>query len=107
VWSFGDLATDLNTQPTDGNLLRQYDFDRGLIKEFLPRSTSGTIARSPAMRGNPGQEVYFRCLSSKLVIYSGVADQYVEFDTSTGSVNRYNRQVCDEPSRKRLRRDRA
>lgn len=89
VWGFGDLGTEPNAQPTDGNLLRQYDFDRGLIKEFLPRSTFGTTAHSPAMRGNPGQEVYFRCLSNKLVIYSGIADQYVEFDTSTGSANRY------------------
>lgn len=89
VWSFGDLATDANSQPAEGNLLRQYDFHSGLVKAFLPRSTFGKMNFPPMMRGNSGQEVYLRCLSRKLILYSGAADQYIEFDTMTGSANRY------------------
>jgi hypothetical protein len=99
VWSFGEL--DSSGTPVDGNILRHFDFHAGMINSFLPRSSFSPGPYSPALRGNEGHEVYVRCLSNKVFIYSGTADEYIEFDTSTGSAQRFriDRSAIDLPVR--------
>lgn len=101
VWSFGDLGTNSDLVPVDGDILRQFDFGKGLIHSHLPRSTFGKDPFPPAQRRKDGQEVYFRCLSDRLVIYTGTADQYIEFDTVTASARRFrlDRSVTNLPVR--------
>lgn len=86
VWSFGDAGVD----PPNDSTLRQFDLATGLLKSYLPHSSFGGGPRAPAERGNPGQEVYFRCSGSRIAIYSGVVNYYIEFNTTSGSVKRYH-----------------
>jgi hypothetical protein len=86
IWSFGDLG-DI-TQPTD-NLLRQFSLEKGLIASYLPRAIFGGNGRSPAQSGNEGQEVYLRCNNDRVIIYSGVSNFFVEFDTTSKSAKVY------------------
>jgi len=89
VWAFGDVSQEASADSSQEALLREFNFQKGQIDQLLPRSTFGTTILSPASRGGAGHEVYFRCLSNKLVIYSGVAQQFVEFDTTSHSANRF------------------
>jgi hypothetical protein len=89
VWSFGDLGADPNVSQT-GNLLRQFDLHNGLLKELLPRSTFGQTTSPPALQATLGHGTYMRCLATKVALYSGASNQYIELDTTTNSLSRFS-----------------
>jgi len=89
VWSFGDFESGPGVAPASGNMLRQFDFQRGLINSYLPRSTFAEEHFSPAQRANERQEVYFRCTPGRITIYSGVVGEYIEFDPAINSLKRF------------------
>jgi hypothetical protein len=82
AWSFG-YAKDPN-EP----ILRHFDPVKGQIAAHLPRlSFPGRF--SPAINGGEGKHVYLRCSSEKLAIYSELADEYLEMDYATETVQRW------------------
>ena len=89
VWSFGSFGYDEMSRPIEGETLRHYDFQKGLIGAYVPRSSFSSDSFPPDANGGRNREVYFRCSTQKLVIYSGVANEYLEMDFATQTVKRF------------------
>jgi hypothetical protein len=87
VWSFGGLGSAPSAQTEGQELLRQFHFDKGLVKSHLPKSSFDASAR-PAYRLGKGA-VYLRCQANGLVIYSEVAKEFIQLDFRTGEVQRF------------------
>jgi hypothetical protein len=86
VWSFGTAGRNAPEEPT----LRQFEFPRGQVAAFLPRSTFRTEdpRRDPSSRWND-QEVVMRCAPNRVVIYTDTGGEYVELDPATGAIGRW------------------
>lgn len=71
VWSFG--ATwwdDINHRPLPGDLLRHFDFAKGQLGGYLPRSTFPD-------RTMPETTTFIRCSSKSVAIFAGPQNAYV------------------------------
>jgi hypothetical protein len=69
VWSFGGTGYDDQTnQPNPGDTLRHFDFHKGQIASYLPRSL---FPDRPA----PDKPGFIRCLKNEVVAYSRIAHQ--------------------------------
>lgn len=87
VWSFGGVSTESSAQAEGEALLRQFHFNKGLVKSHLSKSSFETSIR-PAYRLGKGA-VYLRCFADGLVIYSEVANEFIELNFGTGEVRRF------------------
>jgi len=101
IWSFGDLGRNQDRTMVEGDILRQFDFAKGLVSSYLPRSTFGSGRGSPAVGSGERREVYLRCSGNRIVIYSGSFDQYIDFDVKSRSMERFriDRSAVDLPLR--------
>lgn len=86
VWSFGSTGYDEHSQPKPGDTLRHFDFQKGQIGSYLPRST---FPRSPA----PETLGYIRCLSDGLVAYGSKSQEYLEMKYSGDTPHLYHAKV--------------
>ena len=87
VWSFGGVSAENSAQAKGEALLRQFHFDKGLIKSHLSASSFDASLR-PAYRLGKGA-VYLRCFADGLGIYSEVANEFIELNFGTGEVQRF------------------
>lgn len=88
VWTAGGVrSTDAQVR-NSGDIFRHYDFNRGLLGSYVPRSAFHSRLQ-PAMTGGPGREAYFACDADKLVLYSGMANVYVEINFSDASIRQW------------------
>jgi len=71
VWTFGGTGYDRETGPNPGDTLRHFDFQKGQVASYLPRST---FPRLPM----PDVPADTRCLADKVVVYSEGAQEYIE-----------------------------
>jgi hypothetical protein len=71
VWSFGGTGYDTNSEPIPGDTLRHFDFQKGEIGSYLPRSV---FPKHPT----PGMTAYIRCSANEVVAYSTTARKYIE-----------------------------
>jgi hypothetical protein len=71
VWTFGGTGYDRETGPNPGDTLRHFDFQKGQVASYLPRST---FPRYPT----PDGVADIRCLADKVVVYSEGAQEYIE-----------------------------
>jgi len=81
VWSFGQFERGPDGKQENGNILRHFDLKKGLLGSFLPDSTLPVESS--------GHEMFLRCLSNRLFIYVGGANEYIEFDTTNRSAKRF------------------
>jgi hypothetical protein len=96
VWSFGGTGYDGNSRrPNPGATLRNFDFQKGELSSYLPRSSFAAKLR-------PGPEVnaYTRCLTDEVVAYSPSAHQYIVLKYGSNSPHVY--QVEAVPAELRL-----
>lgn len=94
VWSFGGTGYDENSVPRPGGTLRHFDFQKGELGAYLPRSTF-------PKQLHPGPEVlaYIRCSSGGVVAYSASAREYIEMKYGDETPHLYH---ADAPSNLRL-----
>ncbi|OLB39632.1 MAG: hypothetical protein AUH11_03760 [Acidobacteria bacterium 13_2_20CM_57_17] len=73
IWSFGGTGYDTHSEPNPGDTLRHFDFQKGQIGSYLPRS-------SFPQHLHPGPEVSaeVRCGANEVVVYSRTARAYLE-----------------------------
>jgi hypothetical protein len=83
IWSFGSVV-----RAPDEPMLRQFDVEKGQIASFLPRS-SFKGRSDPSSLGGFGQAVFLRCTPSRVVIYTEVADEYIELEYNTKAISRW------------------
>ena len=88
VWTAGGVRSEDPKAYDDAEVFRHFDFDRGLIEAYVPHSSFGT-KRSVAGTHGARKEAIFGCSSDRVVLYSGVSNQYVELTTSDHSVRRW------------------
>lgn len=71
VWSFGGTGYGQDPEPNPGDTLRHFDFQKGEVGSYLPRST---------FPKHPGPEnlAHIRCSAREVVIYSTKAQEYIE-----------------------------
>lgn len=82
VWSFGGTGYDQQTGPNPGDTLRHFDFQKGQVGSYLPRSTFPNYPM-------PDQPAYIRCTASKVVVYSPGAQRYIEMKYSGDTPHQY------------------
>jgi hypothetical protein len=71
VWSFGStLWDDANHRPLSGDLLRHFDFTKGQLAGYIPRSTFP----APSSRDSL---TLIRCSSTAVAIFDGPANTYI------------------------------
>lgn len=71
VWSFGATWWDnLNDRPLPGDLLRHFDFVKGYLAGYIPRSTF------PRPSSHDSQTL-MRCSSTEVAIFSGPENAYI------------------------------
>jgi hypothetical protein len=72
VWAFGMRSWDESKNaPKPGNALRQFRFDRGEVSSYLPEMMFAGAA--PYISTS-----YLRCLSDRVVAYSGATNTYTD-----------------------------
>lgn len=98
VWTAGGVRSETREVREAGEVLRHFDFDRGLLESYLPQSSFGSRFSAA---GNAGEhrEVYFGCNAERVVLYSGTANQFVELTLSDHSIRRWtiDRSLYDLP----------
>jgi len=84
VWSFGAMGYDENSQPKPGDMLRHFDFQKGEIGSYLPRSTF-------PKQLHPGPEVraYIHCTEQEVLAYSISAGEFMEMKYDNDSPHLY------------------
>jgi hypothetical protein len=92
VWTFGGTGYDRETGPNPGDTLRHFDFQKGQVASYLPRST---FPRLPV----PDAPAYIHCSENKVVIYSEGAQEYIEMKYSDDTPRLYHAKA---PSQLRL-----
>jgi hypothetical protein len=70
VWSFGGTGYD-KKEPRVGDTLRHFDFNKGQIGSYIPRST---FARHPT----PDGHAFIRCSAHGVSVYLTRAAEYIE-----------------------------
>jgi hypothetical protein len=71
VWTFGGTGYDRETGPNPGDTLHHFDFQKGQVGSYLPRSTFPNYPM-------PDVPAYIRCSADKVVVYSYGAQEYIE-----------------------------
>lgn len=82
VWSFGGTGYDEIKGANPGDVLRHFDFKKGQIGAFIPRST---YARLPM----PDERVFTRCSSDRAALYAPEVHEYIEMEYMGTSPRRY------------------
>jgi hypothetical protein len=82
VWSFGGTGYDSDSRPNPGDVLRHFDFQKGQIAAFIPRSTYPTL---PV----PDERASIRCSSTQAVVYASQVHEYIEIDYDSTSHRSY------------------
>jgi hypothetical protein len=95
IWSFGGTGYDEryeHSEPKPGNTLRHFDFQKGEVGSYLPRST---------FPKHPGPEMgaYIRCSAGEVVAYSPRAQEYIEMKYGANAPHVYH---AEAPSGLRL-----
>jgi hypothetical protein len=71
VWSFGATLWDsVNQRALPGDLLRQFDFEKGQVAGYIPRSSFP----EPSSHDSP---TLMRCSSTQVAIFSGPENTYI------------------------------
>ena len=87
VWSFGGTGYDeAKGEANTGDVLRHFDFQRGQLGAFIPRST---YPRHPM----PDERAFIRCSSSQAVVDAAQVREYIEMDYDSASPRRYRAEV--------------
>jgi hypothetical protein len=85
VWSFGGTGYDEASQPKPGDTLRHFDFRKGQISSYLPRSTF------PSSHGDgPEVRAQIQCSADGLTVYSLSASAYIEMKYAEASPHLYH-----------------
>ncbi len=84
VWTVGGSGNELKDDLT----LRHFDFQKGELGAYLPRSSFNSRFSPFATRGD-GAHISINCASDRVVIYTEVANEYIEVDYGTQSVHRW------------------
>jgi hypothetical protein len=83
VWSFGGTGYDEQTyRPNPGDTLRHFDFHKGQIASYLPRSL---FPDRPA----PDKPGFIRCSKNEVVAYSPSTQEFIEIDYGGVSLRTY------------------
>lgn len=88
AWTAGGVRTDDLKARSDAEVLRHFDFSRGLLEAYIPQSLFET-KRDAAGNLGPGKEAFLGCTSQQVILYSGSSNRYVEFSISDHSVKRW------------------
>jgi hypothetical protein len=86
VWSFGGTGYDTNSEPNPGDTLRHFDFQKGKIGSYVPRSV---FPKHPT----PGMIAYIRCSANEVVAYSTTAREYIEMKYGGDAPHVYHAEV--------------
>ena len=78
IWAFGSTGYGLDSQANPGDMLRHFDFEKGQIGSYLPRS-----AFPQNLHPGPGVNTDIRCLADQVVVYSRNARAYIEMKFGT------------------------
>jgi hypothetical protein len=88
VWSLGkDVGPD-DGQQHDSNVLRQYSFEKGVLRSFLPENTVAARLRSEKMWFVPFGS-YVRCGKNTVSVYLRFTNEYVEVNTASFELKRW------------------
>jgi hypothetical protein len=92
IWSFGGTGYNERSEPKPGNTLRHFDFQKGEVSSYLPRST---FPKHPG----PEMSAYIRCSAGEVVAYSPRAQEYIEMKYGADAPHVYH---AEAPSGLRL-----
>ena len=92
VWSFGGTGYATDSEPNPGETLRHFDFQKGEIGSYLPRSV---FPKHPS----PDMHAYIRCSVNEVVAYSATAHEYIEMKYAGDAPHVYH---AEAPSGLRL-----
>ena len=84
IWSFGSTGYDVS-EPRVGDTLRHFDFQKGQVGSYLPRSFF-------PKRPPPDSLAFIRCSAYGVHVYSAKAGKYIEMDYSSGTPQVYSAQ---------------
>lgn len=90
VWSFGGLERGLDESRPTGDLLRHYDFRKGLIGSFIPDALFDPSLGNAGVPTGNGGEVYMRCSNNLVAILSNPVSQYILVDPRTGGSKQFS-----------------
>lgn len=95
VWSFGGTGYGGQSRPNPGDTLRNFDFRKGQLTSYLPRSAF-------PQKLHPGPEItaYIRCSAHEVVAYSPSGRKYIDLKYGSSSPRVY--QVETTPLNVRL-----
>jgi len=84
VWSFGGTGSDeqKHIEPNPGDTLRHFDFQKGEVASYLPRSGFPS-------RPRPEVSAQIRCSADEVFVYSSNAHVYIEMKYSGGAPQVY------------------
>lgn len=83
VWSFGGTGYyERSSDPKPGDTLRHFDFQKGEVASYLPRSGFPTKPR-------PEVSAQIRCSADEVYVYSSNAHVYIEMKYSGGAPQVY------------------
>lgn len=87
VWSFGH-DREKHEAKEDYAMLRQYSFDKGLLREYLPRQTFPP-GPSPALNFRGQWGAYLRCTKDGVALYVNQSDEYIELLGPSNTLTRW------------------
>jgi hypothetical protein len=87
IWTLGkDVPAQDQGSPSD--VLRQYSFEKGLLRSYLPLESVKAMLDSGTPWFN-GFGSYVRCGKDKIAVYLRFTDEYVEIDTKSFEAKRW------------------
>jgi hypothetical protein len=89
VWTLGKNLSPDDGQQHDSTVLRQYSFERGVLHSFLPENTVAAPVSPEKMWFVPFGS-YVRCGKNKVSVYLRFTNEYVEVNTESFELNRWN-----------------
>ena len=87
VWSLGK-AVNASAPVPDAEVVRQYDFEKGLLHSFLPENTVRAVLNSSKPWFTPFGS-FLRCGKERVSIYLEFTDEYAEIDNSSFALTRW------------------
>lgn len=88
VWSLGKAFSNDGAPVPDTEVVRQYDFEKGLLHSFLPLTTVRAVLNSSEPWFSPFGS-FLRCGKEKVSIYLEFTDEYAEIDNSSFALTRW------------------
>ena len=93
LWTFGH-ELDKEEARGDYTMLHHYNFNTGLLQEYVPRH-SIPVSVLPTLAAGTPQGAYLRCGDETVALYVNPTKEYFRFDSRKGVLERYKADTAE------------